>query len=424
MQELLTLLEKGKSPYHAVAQEAMRLREAGFEELVHGKEWKIEAGGRYFVRPYASMLFTLVIPQGISCDTRMRIAVAHTDFPCFKIKPKADMTNKGYMQLNIEPYGGMLKNTWFDRPLGIYGKVILESEDAFTPEVCMWQSEKPVAVIPSLAPHLDRGNGEKKEYDMQQELIPVIGMLEEQLSKEDFLMKYLANGLGVARESILDYDLYITNMDSPAYVGMQDEFICSPRIDNLASVSAIVEAMIQSKDSKKLLIGGMFDHEEIGSRSKQGADSTLLFNIVKKAAAALGIEDGQLQDMLSNGFLLSVDGAQATHPNYSNKSDPTNDVIPGKGIVIKTSASQRYLSDSESTAVIESLCRRHNIPCQRQVNRFGMPGGQTLGPIAISYLPMHGADIGIPMLAMHSARELASPQDYQTLRTFLTTYFV
>ena len=423
MQELFELLEKGKSPYHAVEQEALRLQQAGFEELNYEEEWEVKKGGRYYVRPFRSMLIGMMAPKEIEKDTMIRIALAHTDYPGFRVKPKAVMEQKGYLQLNIEPYGGMLKNTWFDRPLGLYGKVVLRTANPFSPQICLWKSEKALAVIPSLAPHLDRGGVDKKEYDMQQELIPVIGMLREQLSKEDFLIKYLADSLKVDAQDILDYDLCVTNMDSPAFVGFEQELISAPGLDNLASVSAITEAMISSVESTSLVIGGMFDHEEVGSRSKQGADSALLSQVIEKFVLALGVSMTQEKRMLTKGFLLSVDGAQATHPNYSNKSDPTNDVILGAGIVIKTSASQRYLSDSEGTAVIEALCQKYRISCQRQVNRSGMPGGQTLGPIAVSYLPMQGADLGIPMLAMHSSRELAAVSDYESLKSFLSIYF-
>ena len=180
--------------------------------------------------------------------------------------------------------------------------------------------------------------------------------------------------------------------------------------------------MCEKTTGDSLVVAGLFDNEEIGSRSKQGADSSLLKDIIMKIGAAFGMAETEVNDMLRGGFLLSIDGAHAVHPNYTNKSDITNDVILGKGITVKTSASQRYLSDSEATAVVMQLCKKTDIPYQVQVNRSGMPGGQTLGPIAVSYLPMQGADIGIPMLAMHSARELADMRDYQALVMFLKIF--
>lgn len=432
MQELTELLEEGKSPYHVAAIAAARLCKAGYEELEYREEWNLKAGGRYFIRPYASMLIAFMIPQNLQRHTPVRIMLAHTDFPCFKVKPKASMTGKGYMQLNVEPYGGMLKGTWFDRPLGLYGKAALQSENLYHPAVRLFESEKAVAVIPSLALHLRKGAEQRTEYDMQQELIPLLGMLKEQMEKDNFLIKYLTKRLCVEQEALLDYDLFITNMDKPEIIGLEGEFISAPRIDNLASVSAVIEAMTSCSVTAEaadrqdvhnsLVIAGLFDHEEIGSRSKQGADSTLLSMVIEKIGAAFGMDTAALHDMTAGGFLLSVDGAHALHPNYVNSSDVTNDVLLGGGIVIKSSASQRYLSDSEAAAVVEAICRNAHIPYQKQANRSGMPGGQTLGPIAVSYLPMAGADIGIPMLAMHSARELAAVSDYEKLVEFLTVY--
>ena len=257
--------------------------------------------------------------------------------------------------------------------------------------------------------------------DMQRELLPLLGMEKEQ-EKEDFFFVYIKKKLGVEASEILSYDLFLTNMDEPELIGWDKTLLSSPRIDNLASVAAIVEAMCEKTAGESLAVAGLFDNEEIGSRSKQGADSSLMRDIIRKIGAAFGMTETEVNDMLRGGFLLSVDGAHAVHPNYTNKSDITNDVILGKGITVKTSASQRYLSDSEATAVVMQLCKKADIPYQVQVNRSGMPGGQTLGPIAVSYLPMQGADIGLPMLAMHSARELADIRDYHALASFLKIF--
>lgn len=422
MQELMELLERGKSPYHVVETVKGRYKAAGYQELAYTGKWSLEKGGKYLVCPYDTMLLAFTIPEKFSAESPVRIMMAHTDFPCFKIKPKASICKKDYLQLNIEPYGGMLKSTWFDRPLGLYGKAILRGKDACHPDTVWVESSHPVAVIPSLAPHFTKGAEQKKEYNVQQELVPIVAMLEEMLGKDDFLMKYLAEELNVSQEEILDYDLYLANMDRPEYVGLNRKWISAPRIDNLASVAAITQAMTTEQKTQALVIAGLFDHEEIGSRSGKGADSVLFSNILEKIGAAFSMDAVTVRDMTAGGFLLSVDGAHALHPNYPECSDVTNDVLPGKGPVIKTSASQRYLSDGRASAVVEELCRQSGIACQRQVNRSGMPGGQTLGPIAVSYLPMLGADVGIPMLAMHSARELAYVSDYEHLANFLAVY--
>lgn len=421
MQKIIELLSQGKSPCHVTEWTGKQLEEAGYEELKIQESWQLAAGGKYYVRPYSGMVVAFSVPEQMNRKTALRLMFAHTDFPCFKIKPNPEVKTKDYWQLNVEPYGGMLKNTWFDRPLGIYGKVVLESENPFAPKVKLFASEEPVSVIPSLAPHLNREAGEKQEYDMQRELLPLLGMEKEQ-EKGDFFFAYIKKKLGVEASEILSYDLFLTNMDEPELIGWDKTLLSSPRIDNLASVAAIVEALCEKTAGESLAVAGLFDNEEIGSRSKQGADSSLMRDIIRKIGAAFGMTETEVNDMLRGGFLLSVDGAHAVHPNYTNKSDITNDVILGKGITVKTSASQRYLSDSEATAVVMQLCKKADIPYQVQVNRSGMPGGQTLGPIAVSYLPMQGADIGLPMLAMHSARELADIRDYHALASFLKIF--
>lgn len=349
--------------------------------------------------------------------------MAHTDFPCFKLKSKPEYTTKEYLQVNVEPYGGMIKGTWFDRPLGLAGKVMLAGEDAFTPKCVIFDSERALFTIPSLAPHMDRGANNKHEYDMQTELQPVTGMLTEACSRNGFLQEYLAKELNVDADEILSFDLFLYNMDHPECIGLTEEFVSAPRIDNLASVAALLEGITVETNTDNLSVIALFDNEEIGSRSKQGADSLLLRELLMRIKDSLQLTEEALQCALLRGFLLSVDGAHALHPNYTAKSDITNEVFLTKGPVIKTSASQRYLSDSEGTAVLMQICKEKNIPYQVQVNRSGMPGGQTLGPIAASYLPMQGADLGIPMLAMHSARELAAADDYASLRALIGAYF-
>ena len=282
------------------------------------------------------------------------------------------------------------------------------------------KSEQAVCIIPSLAPHLSKEN-KQQEIDVQRELIPIAGSYED----ADFLSVYLEQVLQVQRNEILDYDLYLYNMEQPEETGIRGDLFTAPRIDNLASVAALLEAMEETVSSKhkNIAVAAMFDNEEIGSRSKQGADSVLLLQVLEKLGTALGIEESEWKAGIAKGFLLSLDGAQGYHPNYSDKSDPTNPVHLGKGVVIKTSASQRYVTDSEASAIIKKLCFYADIPWQQQVNRSGMPGGQTLGPMISSYLPILGADVGIPMLAMHSARELAAGGDYQALVKLVKAFY-
>lgn len=418
MDQFITLLNKGKSPYHVVALCKKQLEQAGFTALDYRQSWDLEFGASYYVSPYPSVLFAFTTGSAMTEEGKIKIALAHTDFPCFKLKSHPEYTTEKYLQVNVEPYGGMIQSTWFDRPLGLVGKVMLVSDDVYAPKTILFESAVSLFVIPSLAPHLDKNANGKHEYDMQQELQPVAGLLEEQCNKDDFVLEYLAKELGVKKEDIVSFDLFLCNMDQAEKVGLQGEFISAPRIDNLASVAALVEGMTVpygkgTEDGISMI--ALFDNEEIGSRSKQGADSALMTQVIEKIGQSFGKNHCEMNDMLARGFLLSVDGAQAFHPNYITKSDPTNEIYLGSGVTIKTSASQRYVTDSEATAIVMQLCKQANVKCQLQVNRSGMPGGQTLGPIAVSYLPMQGADIGIPMLAMHSARELAAGADYKEL---------
>ncbi len=414
MKNLLEYLEKGVTPYQVVTVTEEKLQEKGFEKLSYEKPWELSFGKAYYVTPYSSMLFAFTVGQH---PEKLIGAFAHTDFPCFKIKPNPDLTSKQFACVNVEPYGGMLLSTWFDRPLGIAGKIVT------TTGVQFYDSKHPVAIIPSLAPHLDKDANKKTDYDLQKECIPILGHLEKSIHSDFHLLEHISKECKVKADAILDFDLFFYNLDKPSLTCLSDAFISSPRIDNIASVSVLTDCISSEINDRAISFVSFFDHEEIGSRSNKGADSILLSNLLEKAITSLGYSRSAFFDMQANGFLLSVDGAHSIHPNYTEKSDPTNEVIMGNGPAIKSSASQRYLTDSEATAFIINLCQKNGIPYQRQVNRSGMPGGSTLGPIATSFLPMKGIDIGIPMLSMHSSRELAAVSDYQHLKNLLLSFF-
>ncbi|MCM1083725.1 MAG: M18 family aminopeptidase [Clostridium sp.] len=407
MNTLKNVICEGVSPFHVVRHVKEQLRQCGFEELDIAGDWHVEENHAYIITPYPSLLMAVSVGS-LKESSVLRMATAHTDSPCLKIKSNPKLEGKHCLRLNVEPYGGLIKCSWFDRPLGVAGKLVLEGMDAFHPEVRYVSSGKGICTIPSLAPHLDKDK--KSEMDIQKEMMPVFG-----LENADFSCV----------DGLLDYDLYLYNPEQPEVIGIAEGLISSPRLDNLASAAALMEAMqrLTGVSHNNISAAVMFDNEEIGSRSKQGADSILLLHILETLAGKLGLQQEKWLKMLANGFLLSMDGAQGFHPNYPEKSDPTNPVYLGEGIVIKTSATQRYVSDSEASAVIKKLCQEAGISWQQQVNRSGMPGGQTLGPITSSYFPMLGADVGIPMLAMHSARELAACEDYESLRKLAEIFY-
>lgn len=411
MNHLFDLLKKGKTAFHVVKECIDYFTAQGFTMLKYEDEWNIQPAGKYMVSPYSSMLITFVVGENAK---NLRIAAAHTDFPMLKLKPNNEIIKKGYLQVNIETYGGLIKSSWFDRPLGLAGKVVTAGKDVFSPCVHLYDSKKPLFIIPNIAPHLNKSK--PAEIDVQKEMLPITAaMYEYPYYVDDVLMAHIASELNVLETDILDYDLYLYIHDEPKIFGVNDEFIASPRIDNISSVAAISKALVETKVNDSIIVGAFFDNEEIGSRSKQGADSPILKNVLDKLSKYV--------DLPTNAFSISVDVAHATNPNYTEKSDPTNRCILGDGVVLKTSATQRYVTDSEASAVFINLCRENKIIYQRNVNHSNITGGQTLGPIMSSYLPIKGIDIGIPVLAMHSAIETAQKNDYEELVKLLTAYF-
>ncbi|MBS6560118.1 MAG: M18 family aminopeptidase [Clostridiales bacterium] len=422
MEQLMNFLDKSVSPYHAVEECKKQLEESGFEELRLEERWEIKAGGKYFVSPYPSMAIAITVGDLKAGETVLRIGMAHTDQPMMKIKPNAEMTQKKYMKLNAEKYGGLILNTWLDRPLGISGKVVLKSEQVFKPEVRFFDSKRPVLVIPNLAIHMNRDVNQGVALNPQTHMLPLFGLAGEEMD-EHYFTQYIAKELGVKAEDILDYDLFAYNYEKSQKVGVQEELLLAPRIDNLASVYALLEGIKCSAPKNNIHIAGFFDHEEVGSRSKQGADSSLLSMVIERIMEASHLDRQAFMQAVAGGFMLSVDGAHALHPNYAEKNDPTTMTLLGDGVVIKQSGTQRYLSDSEATGILMQLCEKNKIPFQKQINRSDVMGGQTLGPIANAYLPMMGEDLGICMLAMHSSMETASCADCEALVAFAKAYY-
>lgn len=422
MEQLMRFLDSGVSPYHVVKECKRQLEEVGFEELKLQDNWDIKNGGKYYISPYPTMLIALTAGELTAGESVLRIGMAHTDQPMMRIKPNADMAKKNYRKLNAERYGGLILNTWLDRPLGIAGKIVLRSENAFLPQVRIYDSQRAVALIPNLAVHMNPEVNKGVELNPQIHMLPLFGLDGEELEENSFL-DYLAQELEVKKEDILDYDLFLYNFEKAQLVGRKQELLLAPRIDNLSSVYALLQGMKESNPEKNLHIAAMFDHEEIGSRSKQGADSSLLSMVIERVLTCAGFDRQAFMQAIAGGFLLSVDGAHAMHPNYPEKNDPTTPTLLGKGVVIKQSGTQRYLSDSEAVGILMQLCEENHIPWQRQINRSDVLGGQTLGPIEAAYLPMMGEDLGICMLAMHSSMETASCEDCKALTQFAKAYY-
>lgn len=420
---LFDLLKKSVSPVQSVSACQARLEEAGFEVLDYGKKWNLKNGGKYVINHHATTLFAFTLPTAWEEGEKpaVRIAAAHTDFPCLRVKPSCDIKTNVYAQVNIEVYGGAILNTWLDRPLGVAGRVAVRGKDVFTPDVREFVSEKNVLTIPNLAIHMNREVNKGVELNKQTEMLPIVGLLGEE-ADADYFMTFLAKELSVAKEDILDFELTVYCKEEPEFIGLNDELISAPRLDNQNSCCALVSAIIDAERNDGINMIALFDHEEIGSRSKQGANCIFMHDMLERILNSTGYTE-DVDATLYNGMLLSVDVAHGLHPNYGSKMDPTNKPVLGKGFCIKEASSQSYATDCEAVAIVQQICEKENIPYQKFVNRSDVVGGGTLGSLASALLPMKTVDIGIPLLAMHSARELMATDDQIALKHLLTSYF-
>ncbi len=409
-----------------------KLENSGYRELKLSEmpDWKVNKGEKIYINVYDSSIFAFNIGDRAGEKTNgctLRLAAAHTDSPALYIKPKPEMINRGYGKVNVEMYGAAILSTWLDRPLSAAGKLSLRSDDVFCPRTVITDIGTSLFTIPNLAIHLNREINRGIELNRQNDMQPVCAILEEQLNESSFFMDYLGEQLNVNREDILDYELYIYNNEEGCIMGLNDDIISSPRLDNITSVEAIINALTAdtSGQENKYAIKGavLFDNEEVGSRSKQGADSLMLSVIIERLYLSLGLtRDMYLSDIV-NGFMLSADVAHGLHPNHNEKADVTNINMLNGGVVFKRACSQTYSTDSKSVAIGEQICRRHNIPYQKFASRSDVTTGSTLGSIANKYLPLRTVDVGVPVLAMHSARETMGVKDQYYLEQFVKAFY-
>lgn len=422
--KLLEYLKVATSPYHVVEEGMKKLTEAGFHELKMKDRWILTKGGKYFIRPFGTELFAFCVGEEWEDGQSLRIAAAHTDQPGFHIKPSPEMVSGNYLKLDTEVYGGPILNTWMDRPLSIAGKVALRSEDPFVPVTKLVDMKKPVLTIPNLSIHMNREVNKGVELNRQTDMIPLISMFQKEWSKEQYFVTYLAKELDSKPEDILDYDLFLYNTEEGSYVGMEEDFISAPRLDNLTSVLALIHGITEGTRKKGINLIALYDNEEIGSRSKQGADSSLLNMILERIYYGLGVEQRMgFYEGMDESILLSVDVAQAVHPNHPEKYDPNNQPYLNGGIIFKIDSNQRYAYDTEALGVVQQLCDKTGVKCQKFVNRSDVPGGGTLGSILSAWLPIKTVDLGVPLLAMHSAREIMGAEDQEHLDKLIKGFF-
>ena len=413
--ELLRYLSAGHSPYHTVAAAAKALSAAGFEALSLSGPFSILRGGKYYI-DCGTSLYAVTVGR---CDV-FRIAAAHTDWPCMRVKPQPELISAGCCRLSVEPYGGAIFNTWLDRPLGLAGVVLVRTDDPMRPERRLIDWDAPLLVIPNLAIHMNREVNKGVACRAQVDMLPICRTVQAQWERRGYLVGKIAEKLGVQPADVLSFELCAYCMEAPAALGFEGDLLSSPRLDNLTSVHACLRGLLDAAGDT-INVAVLYDNEEIGSNTRRGADSSTLSVILEKLALALGLGRAGLLDALTRGMLLSCDAAHAMHPNHPEFSDPTSAPLLGRGVALKRSP--RYSSDAETCAVITGLCEANGIPLQTYMNRADLPGGSTVGSMASALLAMPAADIGVPILAMHSACETMGAADQDAFVRLVTAFF-
>ena len=377
----------------------------------------IAVGDKLYATKNDSSVYAFEIGQKPMAESGFHIICAHCDSPTFRIKPNPEITCEGgIVKLNTEVYGGPIMSTWFDRPLTIAGRVIVRGEDPFSPETRLLHVKRPLLQISNLAIHFNREVNDGVKLSKQKDMLPILGIINGELEKGNMLINIIIEELSkekeVKKEDILDFDLYLADASPACTFGAHDEFISSGRLDDLSMCYAGLEALLHSETSDTTKVLAIFDNEETGSQTKQGAASPFLASLLQRIATAQSGTTEAFHQAVERAFMVSADNAHAWHPNYSEKYDPTNHPVLGGGPVVKFNAAQKYASDAVSAAVFAEICKKAGVPCQRFVNHSDVAGGSTLGNILASSLPLRGVDMGNAILAMHSCRETGSVNDH------------
>lgn len=413
-EKLFDYISNSPTAYHAAAHTASILTNKGYTELYESEKWQITEGNGYFVRRNGSSLIAFRIPKGES--TGFMITASHGDSPCLKIKENPELVDRYYVRLSTETYGGMIYSSWFDRPLAVAGRVTVKTGKGI--EIKLVDTKAPVAIIPNVAIHMNRKVNSGMDYNASVDLIPLFGAENE---KDTFKNKIAAIA-GVSADDIVTTDLFLYN---PQRGYQWASFISAPRLDDLQCAFASLEAFLASagKESVGIPVYALFDNEEVGSQTKQGAASTFMYDVLKRIASAMGKGEDIYLRMVANSFMVSCDNAHAVHPNHPEFSDRNHTVHMNGGIVIKYNANQKYTSDAVSVALFKMMCDEAKAPVQYYANRADMPGGSTLGNIANTQVSLNTVDIGLPQLAMHSSFESAGKDDTSYLVSALTYFY-
>ena len=426
---LLSFLDASPVNFLVVKNIADMLEAGGFRRLNPALPiGMVNAGDRFFVTKNDSSIFAFRIGAKPLADVGFHMICAHADSPTFRIKPNAEMLCEGgLVKLNTEVYGGPIMSTWFDRPLTLAGRVIVRSQDVMQPQTMLLHIKRPLLQISNLAIHFNRQVNDGVKLSKQKDVLPLLGQINSQLEAGNLLMNVIVEELNkqrpIQQEDILDFDLYLADTTPACTFGAHNEFISAGRLDDLSMCFAGLEAMLAAHDTDTTQVLAIFDNEETGSQTKQGAGSPFLSYMLKRIALAQSQTEEAYYQAVERAFMISADNAHAWHPNYAEKYDPTNHPMLGGGPVIKFNAAQKYASDAASAAVFASLCAKAGVPCQRFVNHSDVAGGSTLGNILASSIPLRGVDMGNAILAMHSCRETGSVRDHEYCVKVFTEFF-
>lgn len=404
MEKLIKFLDNSYTCFHAISNLEKELINAGFIKLDESKKWNIEPEKNYYIIRNTSSIIAIKIPSNIK-DVGFNIVASHSDSPCYKLKPNATINDvrNNYTKLNTEGYGGMIATTWLDRPLGIAGRVFVEKNDEIKEELITLEE---TLVIPNVAIHLSKDQTLNPQIDM----LPLLG--EANNSFESVLSKYVDG-------KVLSNDLFLYNKEKAMLSGLNNEYLMSGRLDDLECAYTSVEALIKSNPSN-IAVCAVFNNEEVGSTSANGADSQFLVDTLNRIADALSFD---IYQALASSFIISADNAHAVHPNHPEKSDSTNMVYMNKGVVVKHQASLRYTTDALSEAIFKKICNLIDVPYQDYTNRSDMRGGSTLGAISQSHLSIPSVDIGLAQLAMHSIYETCGVKDIEYMVKVLNKFY-
>lgn len=429
IKRLLSFLDASPVNFLAVKNLTEELQQHGYHRIDTTEALgTVKAGDKFFVTKNDSSIYAFQIGRKPQAETGFHMICAHCDSPTFRIKPHAEIDCEGgIVKLNTEVYGGPIMSTWFDRPLTLAGRVIVKSKDVMTPTTLLLHVKRPLLQISNLAIHFNRQVNDGVKLSRQKDVLPILGIINDELEKGNLLMNIILEELNkqqtVAREDILDFDLYLADATPACTFGAHNELISSGRLDDLSMCFAGLEALLASQPTDTTQVLAIFDNEETGSQTKQGAGSPFLSYMLKRIALAQGGTEEAYYQAVERAFMISADNAHAWHPNYSEKYDPTNHPMLGGGPVIKFNAAQKYASDAYSASVFAGLCKKAGVPCQRFVNHSDVAGGSTLGNILASSIPLRGVDMGNAILAMHSCRETGSTADHEFCVKVFTQFY-